>query len=185
LLPSNDRFSVVCRFFLPHFPRLRVEYRLPVWLTNLPLPPITRSMAADDLIHLELMLNRFRRLLGEPIRGTLARNHFPRWEVEILPDLESCWLDPPSGASRLYPTMRKPSSGRWKPPMKLSAYLETRARRREEAFTAEQRGGPRSCICRPTRGGSPRSRFGAPPAGCGQRAPRRNRCPARGRQLAK
>ena len=41
-------------------------------------------MAADDLIDLELMLNRFRRLLGEPIRGTLARNHFPPWEVEIL-----------------------------------------------------------------------------------------------------
>ena len=46
-------------------------------------------VAADELIELELMLNRFNRLIGEVIRGVLARNSFQHWEVEILMDLEN------------------------------------------------------------------------------------------------
>ena len=50
-------------------------------------------VAADELIELELMLNRFNRLIGEVIRGVLARNSFQPWEVEILMDLENCHLE--------------------------------------------------------------------------------------------
>ena len=48
---------------------------------------------ADDLIERELMLNRFKRLLGEVIRGESIRNSFQAWEIEILLDLEACELD--------------------------------------------------------------------------------------------
>jgi hypothetical protein len=50
-------------------------------------------MAADDLVELELMLNRFKRLMGEVMRGVIARNSFQRWEMEILLDMENCQLD--------------------------------------------------------------------------------------------
>jgi hypothetical protein len=50
-------------------------------------------MAADDLVELELMLNRFKRLMGEVMRGVIARNSFQPWEMEILMDMESCQLD--------------------------------------------------------------------------------------------
>ena len=48
---------------------------------------------ADDLVEQELMLNRFNRLMGELLRGTIARNSFYPWEVEILLDLDACPLD--------------------------------------------------------------------------------------------
>jgi len=51
-------------------------------------------MAADDLTELELMLNRFRRLLGEVIRGATARNTFEPWEVTLLLDFKNCELQP-------------------------------------------------------------------------------------------
>jgi hypothetical protein len=50
-------------------------------------------MAADDLVELELMLNRFKRLMGEVVRGVIARNSFQPWEMEILMDMENCQLD--------------------------------------------------------------------------------------------
>ena len=49
-------------------------------------------MTADELVQLELMLNRFRRLITELIRGTLRRNAFEPWEIEILLDLEACGM---------------------------------------------------------------------------------------------
>jgi hypothetical protein len=50
-------------------------------------------MPADELVDVELTLNRFNRLLGEVMRGALARNSFQPWEVEILMDLENCQLE--------------------------------------------------------------------------------------------
>ncbi len=50
-------------------------------------------MAADDLVELELMLNRFKRLMGEVMRGVIVRNSFQPWEMEILMDMENCQLD--------------------------------------------------------------------------------------------
>lgn len=40
----------------------------------------------------EEMLNRFNRLLTELVRGTLNRNTFQPWEIEILLDIEACNL---------------------------------------------------------------------------------------------
>jgi hypothetical protein len=50
-------------------------------------------MAEEDLADLELMLNRFKRLMREIMRGVVARNSFQPWELEILMDMENCHLD--------------------------------------------------------------------------------------------
>src|SRR5437868_14743847 len=49
---------------------------------------------ADDLIELELMLNRFNRLMSELARGVVTRNAFEPWEIEILLDIQGCELPP-------------------------------------------------------------------------------------------
>jgi hypothetical protein len=89
---------------------------------------------ADDLIDLELMLNRFNRLIGEVMRGVLARNTFQPWEVEILMDLENCPLDRRRRLDILRQYQRaverQMQTGPG-PPMKLSEFLIMRARRRE------------------------------------------------------
>lgn len=90
-------------------------------------------MVAEDLTQLELMLNRFRRLLTEIIRGTVVRNAFEPWEVEILLDLANCQLAP----RRRLETLRQYEKAVEKqmetgpgPPMKLSHYLENKTTRR-------------------------------------------------------
>jgi len=91
-------------------------------------------MAPDDLIQLEVMLNRFNRLMSEIFRGAIARNAFQPWEVDILLDLEHCQLEPRRRLEilRQYQKAveRQMETGPG-PPMKLSEYLEFRARRRE------------------------------------------------------
>jgi hypothetical protein len=92
-------------------------------------------MSADELIELEVMLNRFNRLIGEVMRGALARNSFQAWEVEILVDLENCQLDRRRRLEILRQYQRaverQMSTGPG-PPMKLSEFLAIRARRREQ-----------------------------------------------------
>jgi hypothetical protein len=86
-------------------------------------------MAEDDLVELELMRNRFKRLVGEVARGVLARNTFQPWEIEILLDMEKC---PLNGRRRLdilrqweRAVERQMATGPG-PPMKLSEYLAER-----------------------------------------------------------
>jgi hypothetical protein len=40
----------------------------------------------------EVILNRFNKLMQELIRGSLTRNTFQSWEIEILLDIEQCQL---------------------------------------------------------------------------------------------
>jgi hypothetical protein len=88
---------------------------------------------ADELVQQELMLNRFKRLLTEIMRGTVARNSFQPWEIEILLDLEACTLEPRrrSDILRQYERAveRQMESGPG-PPLKLSEFLIRRAQRR-------------------------------------------------------
>jgi len=83
-------------------------------------------MSADDLVELELMLNRFKRLMGEIMRGELARNAFHPWEIDILLDLEECQLDRRRRTDTLRQyeraVERQMATGPG-PPMKLSQYL--------------------------------------------------------------
>ena len=90
-------------------------------------------MTAEDLVQLELMLSRFRRLIAELIRGTLRRNSFEPWEIELLLDFEACALNPRRRLKTLRAYERavehqlETGPG---PPMKLSEYLQLRTTRR-------------------------------------------------------
>jgi hypothetical protein len=91
-------------------------------------------MADDELVVLELMLNRFRRLITDLRRGALSRNDFQPWEVEILLDAADCQLDRRRRADILRQYERaveKQMELGPGPPMKLSEFLAIRARRAE------------------------------------------------------
>jgi hypothetical protein len=90
-------------------------------------------MVADDLIQLEIMLNRFRKLLAELMRGAIVRNSFQPWEVEILMDFQNCSLEP----GRRMETLRQYQRAVERqmemgpgPPMKLSEFLQQKTMRR-------------------------------------------------------
>ena len=89
----------------------------------------------DDLIQRELMLNRFKRLMGELLRGEIARNSFHPWEVEILLDMDACQMEPRRRVDilRQYQKAveRQLESGQG-PPIKLSEFLIARQLRRAE-----------------------------------------------------
>ena len=92
-------------------------------------------MNADDLIDRELMLNRFRRLVGELARGTMPRTTFQPWEVSILVDIQNCNLE----SRRLRDVLRQyersvehqleEGPG---PPLLLSEFLQRKSTRRPE-----------------------------------------------------
>jgi hypothetical protein len=96
-------------------------------------------MEADELIEQELMLNRFKRLMGEVIRGAVARNTFQAWEVEILLDLQDCTFERGHRLEILGQYQRaveRQMTFGPGPPMKLSEFLVVRARRRAERDVA-------------------------------------------------
>ncbi len=98
-------------------------------------------MAVDDLIEVELMLNRFNRLMGDLIRGEIPRNVFHPWEVEILLDLDNCEV-PSRRRQEILRQYQKAVQRQMEagtgPPMKLSEFLEIRERRREGSSAAAQ-----------------------------------------------
>jgi hypothetical protein len=87
---------------------------------------------SDDLIDRELMLNRFRRLVGDLLRGRLTRESFAPWEVDILVDLDDCQLESRRRGDivrqyqRAVEKQMESSDG---PPMKLSQFLIERSRK--------------------------------------------------------
>jgi len=95
------------------------------------------GMAPDDPIQLELMLNRFRRLVAEMIRGSLQRNAFEPWEIELLLDFQACQMDSRSRAKTLRAYQKavehqlETGPG---PPMKLSEFLQLRSTRRPKTL---------------------------------------------------
>ena len=90
-------------------------------------------MMADDLVQLELMLNRFRRLMGELLGGALHRNAFAPWEIELVLDFQTCTVDPRRRLETLRAYQKavehqlETGPG---PPMKLSEYLQLKMTRR-------------------------------------------------------
>src|ERR1039458_397351 len=89
---------------------------------------------ADDLVEQELMLNRFNRLIGELMRGAIARNVFQPWEIDLLIDIESCPLDRRRRLDILrqyQKAVERQLEAGPGPPMKLSAFLAMRAAAKE------------------------------------------------------
>ena len=87
----------------------------------------------DEIEQRELMLARFRKLIGELMQGRIRRTVFEPWEIEILLDLEGCALPrlKQMGILRRYlnAVQRQLEVGSG-PPMKLSEYLQRRSTRR-------------------------------------------------------
>jgi hypothetical protein len=48
-----------------------------------------------ETVDSEARLNRFNRLMQELIRGSMNRNTFHPWEIEILLDIEACQIREP------------------------------------------------------------------------------------------
>jgi hypothetical protein len=93
----------------------------------------------EDLEQLEIMFNRFNRLLVEIMRGAIARNSFLPWEMEILLDLETCQLERKRRNEILRQYQRavaKQMETGPGPPMKLSEFLAIRERRRQESASS-------------------------------------------------
>ena len=90
-------------------------------------------MTADDIVELELMRNRFVRLMTDIRKGLRARNTFTPWEVELLLDFCGVSLEPKRKTQLLKQyeraVHRQMDVGPG-PPMKLSEYLQTRRTRR-------------------------------------------------------
>jgi hypothetical protein len=87
---------------------------------------------ADDLVQLEIMLNRFNRLMSELARGVITRNTFQAWEVDLLLDIQGCALE----SRRRSETMRQYQRAVERqmeagpgPPIRLSQFLAIRAHR--------------------------------------------------------
>ena len=90
-------------------------------------------MTAEDLIQLELMLNRFNRLISELLRGAIVRTTFQPWEVDLLLDMQNCEVEPRKRQEILrqyQKAVQKQMESGPGPPMKLSDYLQLRMTRR-------------------------------------------------------
>ncbi len=48
-----------------------------------------------ETVDSEARLNRFNRLMQELIRGSMTRNTFHPWEIQILLDIEACQIREP------------------------------------------------------------------------------------------
>jgi hypothetical protein len=86
----------------------------------------------DDLEERERMLNRFRRLMGELMRGQIGRNSFTSWEIEILLDFDACELEPRRRddiVKQYQRAVEKQLETGPGPPMKLSHFLVLRSQR--------------------------------------------------------
>lgn len=91
------------------------------------------NVTAEDLIQLELMLNRFNRLISELLRGAIVRTTFQPWEVDLLLDMQNCEIEPRKRQEILrqyQKAVQKQMECGPGPPMKLSEYLQLRMTRR-------------------------------------------------------
>jgi len=88
----------------------------------------------------EARLNRFNRLMQELIRGSMNRNTFQPWEIEILLDIEACQVREPVKRETLrryqkavQRSMEKGASS----PLRLSEYLHGKKGQPSEAASVE------------------------------------------------
>ena len=95
----------------------------------------------------EMALYRFNRLIQELLRGSMKRNCFRPWEIEILLDIESCDI----GRSNRRETLRRYQRAVQRQfdrgeclPMKFSEYLQTRRARGRKAASSNGQDGNRA-----------------------------------------
>jgi hypothetical protein len=96
-------------------------------------------MAEIDPERAEWMLNRFRRLMLELERGTILRNSFEPWEVDVLTDIMNWSVKGHRRreALRQYRRVVEKQIESGLPPVRLSVFLAEREQARE--LRAQQR----------------------------------------------
>jgi hypothetical protein len=88
----------------------------------------------------EARLNRFNRLMQELIRGSMNRNTFHPWEIEILLDIEACQIREPVKRETLrrYQKAVQRSMEKGAPtPLRLSEYLNGKKGAASQAASSE------------------------------------------------
>ena len=94
---------------------------------------------AGQLDH-EAMLAQFNRLIQELLRGSINRNTFKPWEIDILLDMEACSLKDGSKRELLRryqkAVIRQMDKGA-DTPMKLSEFLDLQKAKRGETDAQE------------------------------------------------
>lgn len=89
----------------------------------------------------ETMLVQFDRLMTELLRGSMTRNTFRHWEVELLLDIERCELDKRNKREvlkRYQKAQRRHVERGAHSLLKLSEYLERNRLRREMQVLTHQ-----------------------------------------------
>ena len=97
------------------------------------MPPISDLSMVDTAQDSDFVLARFNKLVQELLRGSITRNTFRPWEVEILLDIEACNLRDGGRKElmRRYQKAVQRSMEKGSPmPLKLSEYLELQKSRR-------------------------------------------------------
>jgi hypothetical protein len=102
-------------------------------------PIVIQWVMQDSLPDSDTILAQFNRLIQELLRGTMRRNSFRPWEIELLLDIESCTLRESNKRDilRRYQRAVQRQMEKGAPrPWKLSEYLESVKAKRERASTS-------------------------------------------------
>ena len=97
------------------------------------MTPISELSMVDTVQDSDFVLARFNKLVQELLRGSITRNTFRPWEVEILLDIEACNLRDGGRKElmRRYQKAVQRSMEKGAPmPLKLSEYIELQKSRR-------------------------------------------------------
>src|SRR5437763_15823516 len=97
------------------------------------MEPISELSMVDTAQDSDFVLARFNKLVQELLRGSITRNTFRPWEVEILLDIEACNLRDGGRKElmRRYQKAVQRSMENGAPmPLKLSEYMEGQKARR-------------------------------------------------------
>lgn len=89
----------------------------------------------DSLPDSETVLAQFNRLMQELLRGTMNRNTFRPWEIEILLDIEHCELKDSNKKEllrRYQKAVQRHMDRGARLPLKLSEYLEMQRVKRQQ-----------------------------------------------------
>ncbi len=90
----------------------------------------------DSLPDSETVLAQFNRLMAELLRGSVSRNTFRPWEIDVLLDIENCSLKDSNKKEilrRYQKAVQRHMEKGARLPLKMSEYLEAQKSRREAA----------------------------------------------------
>ena len=99
----------------------------------------------EPTLDLESMVAQFNRLISELLRGTMSRNTFKPWEIEILLDIEACDLRDANRREilrRYQKAVRRHVDQGGQSLLKLSQYLERNRAKRYGSVAAPATSNP-------------------------------------------